>query len=130
MNEQELNEKFRIFEDQIMQLQGELDQIDKAIFDMGSVSSGLEELKGKTGKEIFSPLGQGIYIKSNLSSEEILVDVGKRNFVKKSIDETKELINSQKEKLEKLRKDLESDLKKIDEEVTRTMKDFEDSKNN
>ena len=127
MDEQELNSKFKMYENQIMQLQSQLDQINHAITDMDSVSNGLEELKGKTGKEIMSPLGQGIYIKSNLVSEEILVDVGEKTFVKKSIDETKNLISSQKEKLISLRSELESDLRKIDEEVTKTMKEFEES---
>ena len=56
----------------------------------GGISSGLGDLKGKKGKEIFAPVGRGIFAKAKLDSEEMLVDIGNGNFLSKSIDEAKE----------------------------------------
>ena len=125
MNEQELNQKFAEYENKIRQLQEQLRAVDQAIYDMKVISSGVEDLKGKEDEEILAPIGRGIYVKTKLLSEKLTVDVGSHNFVEKTIDETKDLIKVQREKLENVRTDLESKLKAIDSEITQTMKEFQ-----
>ena len=125
MNEQELNQKFQMFEAQIMQVQQQLQAIEQAIVDMQQIDIGLEDLIGKKEEEIMAPIGRGIYVKAKLLSEELVVDVGGKNFVNKDIPETKEMIQGQVKNLEGLKKELESELDKINEELTNTMKDFQ-----
>ena len=128
MNQEELNQKFMVFEQQIRQIQEQLGAIEQAILDMSQIKLGLDEIKGKTGEEIMAPIGRGVYIKAKLLSEELTVDVGGKNFVGKNIEETKELINEQIEKLKEIKVQLEKELDKINDEITSVMMKHEKEK--
>ncbi len=117
-NQEELMYKLSVYEQQIQQLQQQLEAVEQAIVEMKSLNSGLEELTGSKGKEILAPIGKGIFAKTKLLSEELTVDIGGSNLVKKSIPETKELIQGQIQKLEEVKKELNDNLEKINEELT------------
>lgn len=117
-NEQELMMKFQMYEQQIRQLQQQLEAVENAIVDISSLKLGLDEIKGSEGKEILASIGKGIYAKAKLVSEELIVDVGGKNFVKKDIDSTKDLIQGQIVKLEDIKKELEGSLDGISKELT------------
>lgn len=125
MNEQELNQKFSEYEQRIMQLQEQLGAIEKSVLNMTSVSTGLNDLKGKVNEEILAPIGSGIYIKAKLLSDDLLVDIGEGAFVDKTISETQDLIRAQQEKLKLTQKDLDKELEKINEEITQLMVTFQ-----
>ncbi len=125
MNEEELTEKFRVYETQIMQINEQLGAVESATLDLQKISLGLEEIK--EGEEILSPMGKGIFVKSKVLSEELTVDIGGGNFVKKTIPETRELISEQVKKLNSMKMELENELQRIDEEITNTMKEHEES---
>ena len=88
---------------------------------MNTLSIGLDELKGSEGKEILAPIGRGIFAKTKLISEELTVDVGGGNFVKKSIANTKKIIEEQVNKLEDVKIELNDNLEKIGEEMERVV---------
>lgn len=88
-NEQEILYKFSLFERQIKELQQQIESIEKGIVELTSLNFGLNELVGKTGEEIYAPMGRGIFVKAKLISEELSVDIGEGNVVKKSIPDTK-----------------------------------------
>ena len=121
----ELENKFRAYEQQIMQLQEQLHAVEQAILDMGKVSSGIKDLKGKKGEEIFAPIGRGIFVKAELLDEELLVDVGEKNLVSKSIEETVSLVSGQQEKLEDIRKQFENELNAINQELTKEFMEYQ-----
>lgn len=123
--EQELIFKFGMFEQQIHQLQEQMETVEKGINDLGALNFGLDELKGSTGKEILSPLGKGIFVKTKLVSENLTVDIGGRNFVKKGILETKEIIEDQIKKLIAIKGELNENLERISEEMTKTLEEFQ-----
>ncbi|NCN86374.1 prefoldin subunit alpha [archaeon] len=129
MNEQELNQKFQAYEQEIIYLQEQLKAVGQAIYDMNVVVSGLTDLKGKTGEEIMAPIGRGIFVKAKLLSEELTVDVGGKNFITKSIDETKGLIEDQVKKLNTMKNEIESSLDKVNEDITKTMQEFQEGNN-
>ena len=120
IDQQQLMLKFQMFEQQIRSLQQQLQAIEHAIVDLGSLNLGLDDLKGKLGEEIRAPLGRGIFVNAKLISEELLVDIGNKNYVKKSIDETKELMKNQILKLEEVRDELNSEMEKINDDLTQT----------
>jgi prefoldin subunit 5 len=66
----------------------------------------LDELIGKKDNDILAPIGRGIYASAKLTSEELLVDIGDKNFVKKSIPETKNILQGQLKKLDKVKEEL------------------------
>jgi len=119
--QQELMFKLQMFEQQAQQIQQQLQAVERAIVELSSLSFGLDELKGSEGKEIMSPVGRGIFARTKLLSEDLVVDVGGKNFVKKSIPETKELISGQVEKLEDVKKDLEKNMDMLRDELERVM---------
>ena len=124
MNEQEQQElyfKFSMFEKQIKELQQQIESVENGIVDLTSLNFGLDELTGSKDKEIFAPLGKGIFVKAKLISEELNVDIGSGNFVKKSIPETKELIESQIKKLQGIKVELENSLEEIGKEINGMM---------
>ena len=131
MEEQEQEMLFRLsmFEQQINQLQEQIQAVDKGINELGSLTTGLDGLKDSTGKEIFAPLGRGIFIKSKVISEDLLVDVGGKNLVKKSIPQTQELIESQIIKLQEIKKELDNNLEAASREVEKTINEAKEKQN-
>jgi prefoldin alpha subunit len=125
MNQEELIYTFGIYEQQIKNLQEQLESVNRGISDLELLNVDLEDLKGSIGKDIMAPVGRGIFIKSKIISEELNVDIGGGNFVKKSVDETKEIINSQIKKLEKVKNELEDSIKKMNSRIEELIKEVE-----
>jgi len=117
--EQELIIKLSMYEQQIKQTHKQLQAVEQAIIDITSIVSGLDELKGSKDQEILAPIGRGIFVKTKLISEDLIVDIGDKNFVTKDIESTKKIIQEQIEKLEKARIQLEKILDEINEELTK-----------
>ena len=111
-NQQELMQKFQMFEQQMQQIQQQLQAIEQGIIDLSNLNLGLDELVGKEGKETMSLVGKGIFAKTKLVSEELIVDVGGKNFVAKSIPETKEMIVNQIGKLKEAKEILTENMEK------------------
>ncbi len=114
--EQELQFKFGMLEQQIMAIQQQLQAVEQALVDLTSLNLGLDEIK--KDKEILAPIGRGIFVNAKTLSEELTVDVGGKNYVKKSVPDTKKLIQEQIEKLEKVREELNGELERINGELT------------
>ncbi len=121
--QQELMFKLSMFEQQIQQMQQQMQAIEQGIVELTSLNLGLGELVGSEGKEIMAPIGRGVFVKAKLLSEELTVDVGGKNFVKKSIPDTQEIINEQVKKLEDVKKSLSNSMEEINQELTRTVID-------
>ena len=117
--EQELTFKFKMLEQQIMAIQQQLQAVEQALVDMTSLNLGLDDIK--KDKEILAPMGRGIFTKAKLISEDLIVDIGGKNYVGKSISDTKDLIQEQIGKLEEVRESLNVELENINEEITRVM---------
>jgi prefoldin alpha subunit len=119
--QQELLYKFSMFERQIREIQQQIEAIERGIVDLGTLNFGLDELVGGKDKEILAALGKGIFVKAKLLSEELTVDIGSGNFIKKSIPDTKALIEEQMEKLIQVKKELENNLQEMDKEISMMM---------
>ena len=119
--QQELMFKLGMFEQQIQQIQQQVQAVEQGIVEMNSLNFGLDELVGKEGNEILAPIGRGIFVKSKLISEELTVDIGGGNFVKKTIPDTKKIIEEQIRKLEDVKKELNANLAKLSGELMKIM---------
>ena len=120
-NQQEIMYKLSMYEQHIKNLQQQIQAVEQAIIDMGSINLGLDDLVGKKDKEILAPIGKGIFVKAKLLSEDLIVDIGNKNFVAKDIPKTKELLKNQIEKLENIKVELNSNMEKIGEELMSIM---------
>jgi prefoldin alpha subunit len=116
--EQELARKFHVFEHQIRMLQEQMNAVEQATMDLQTLDFGLDDLKDSKDREILAQVGRGIFVKAKITGEELLVDIGNKNFVTKSIENTKEVLKEQIEKLNQIKEDLESELDKINTEIT------------
>ncbi len=121
--QQELMFKLSMFEQQIQQLQQQLQAVEQGIIELMTLSTGLDELVGSKDKEIMAPIGRGIFVKAKLLSEELTVDVGGKNFVKKGIPDTQKIIKEQTKKLEEIKKSLSKAMEDINQELTKTVMD-------
>ena len=128
--QQEIIFKLSMFEQQIQQLQQQLQAIEQGIIEMNSLNLGLDELIGSEGKEVFTPIGRGIFARTKLLSEELTVDVGGKNFVKKTIPETKKIIDEQIKKLEDVKEEMNDNLKKINGEVIKIINEAKEKEEN
>lgn len=109
--------KLAMFEQQMNQMQQQISAVEQMIIELNSLSLGLDELVGKKDAEIFAPIGRGIFAKAKLVSEDLLVDVGGRNLVKKSIPETQKILQEQIQKLKTAQGELEINLENLGREV-------------
>jgi len=118
-NNPELMAKLGMFEQQIKGIQEQMQAVEQAILDLTSLTHGLGELEGKKDQEILAQMGRGIFVKAKLLSEELIVDVGGKNLVKKDIKSTQEIINAQLVKLQEVQADLNKNLETMNEEITK-----------
>ena len=112
-NQQELLFKISMFEQHIENLRQQLSAVEESLLYLDSINLGLEDIKNSKGKEILASIGKGIFVKAQLLSEELTVDVGGNNFVKKDIPETKKLIETQIKKLQDIKKELEEKIEEV-----------------
>ena len=115
--QQELIYQLSILQQQAQQIQEQLQLVEQNVSDLNSISDGLNELRGKKDSEMLAPLGRGIFVKAKILSEELTVDIGKKNFVKKSIPETQEIILLQIDKIAQIKERLLDELDKINNQL-------------
>ncbi len=120
-DQQELMFQLSMFEQQIQSIQQQLQAVERAINELSTLVIGLDDLKGSEGKEILAPIGKGIFVKTKLLSEKLIVDVGGKNFIAKEIPDTQEVIKGQVEKLEGAREELNKALEEISGKMTESL---------
>lgn len=125
-NQQEITNQLGMIEHQMRNLQEQLMAVDKGIVELGSLNIGLDDLKGSEGKEIIAPLGKGIFVKTKLISEDLIVDIGNKNLIKKSIPKTQELIKKQIKNLEAAKEEINRNLDIVGKEAEKVMGDFKE----
>lgn len=119
--DQELMMKFQMFEQQINQINQQLQAVEQAIVELSQINLGLDDLVGAKGKEIMAPVGRGIFAKTKLLDENLVVDIGEKKFVKKSIPNTKKILQEQIAKLQQAQEQLNQNMEQINQELTKTM---------
>src|SRR3989344_4877700 len=123
--------KLGMYEQQMKQIHEHLQFIEQNILELTELSIGLNEIKGKDGNEILAKIGEGIFVEAKISSEELLVEVGGRKFVKKNVEETKKIIEQQIEKLGSLKENLSGSLEQMSKEVNEFLINLQnENKNN
>ena len=122
---QEIVFRFQMFEQQMQNLQQQLQAVEQGVVELNSLNLGLDELVGGKDKEIMAPIGRGIFAKAKLLSEDLVVDIGNKNLVKKSIPDTKKILEEQIEKLGEVRKELVSEAEKIQGEMAKIFEEVQ-----
>ena len=112
---QEMYMEFQMLDQHIKQMQKQLEMVTHQLIELNATSSSLDEFrKIGPGKEVFVPLSSGIFAKAGIKdTSEVLVNVGANVAVKKDIESTKRLIQSQMEEIRKIQKQMVDELEKL-----------------
>jgi len=129
MVKEQINQKileFNALEMQLQEIEQQKTLIEKQIAEIRNLENSLEELKKeKKGNEMFSVIGQDIFVKSKLeTTENVLVNVGSKTFVNKTIEEAKKGIELKIAKFEKLYEELIKKAEKIVEKLMKLEKEI------
>jgi len=90
-------------EQQMGQIQGQLQVVDQQVIELQNTKVAVQDLKhADISSNLWAPISQGIFVQAELKdNKKLLVNVGSDILVKKKISETKELLDSQIEEIQK-----------------------------
>ena len=97
--DQEAIMKIQMMEQESNQLNEQLQMIEQSVNEMLELKASLDEIGKNENKEILANIGKRIYIPVEIKDKKLIVEVGKKNFVKKTIPQAKEIITDQLKKL-------------------------------
>lgn len=116
--QQEILYRLNLYEQHLNQLRQQFQAVEEGIVELNSLNFGLDDIETSEGKEILALLGRGVFVKAKIVSNDLIVDVGNKNFVNKKVSETKEIIEEQIQKLENLKKELDEKIVEVEKEAT------------
>ena len=125
-NQQEILFKLSLIEQQMQNLHSQLQAVEQGIVELETLKIGLEEFNNSKGKEIIAPLGKGIFTKAKIISDKLIVDIGNKNLIKKSVKDTQKLIVEQIGKLREAKKELNKNLEATSKNAEKMIKSFEE----
>ena len=94
MNQQQIMQ-IQMIEQEAQQLNQQIQLIEQNTIELQDLNKSLDEIEQEESKEILAGLGKGIYLPVKITDKNLIVEVGNKIFVKKTIPETKELIKEQ-----------------------------------
>jgi len=132
MNQEQII-KIQIMEQEANQLNEHLKLIEQNINEMQELVVSLDEVDKKESQEILANIGKRIYIPVKITDKKLIVEVGNKHFVKKSIPETKKVIEEQlgnligakteiMEKLEEIQEKMKAIIEEIEKEQAKEKK--------
>jgi len=79
--------------------QEQMQMLDQQVAEIMAIQDSLHELDKSKEKTIYANLGKNIFIKTEITDKNLLVDVGNRTFLKKNIPDTLKVIEEQLSKI-------------------------------
>ena len=122
--------QIQMMEQEANQLNEQLQLIEQNVSEMQELKASLDEIENSDGKtEILANLGKRIYIPVEIKEKgkdlKLVVEVGRGNFVKKNISETKEVVDGQVDKLIQGKNQIMSRLEELQTMMMRLVGDIE-----
>lgn len=108
--QQEILFKLSLIEQQMQSMHQQLQAVEQGMVELETLKIGLGEFNDSKGKEIIATLGKGIFTKAKIISDKLIVDIGNKNLVEKSVKDTQKLIAEQIGKLMEAKKELNKNL--------------------
>jgi len=125
--DQEQIMQFQMMQEEANKFSQQLQMIESNLKEIEEIQNGLSEIEKKETIEILANIGKKIYIPVEIKDKNLIIEVGNKKFVKKSITETKELIKEQIVKLNSARQEITQRLEQLQEEAGRLMMEIENS---
>ena len=111
-------------EQEASQLQQQLQLIEQNINEMQDINESLVGIE-KGSNDILANLGKNIYIPVEIKDKKLIIEVGNKNYVKKSIPEAKEVIEDQIKKLMKTKMEILGKLQELQSEMENMMQELQ-----
>ncbi|MEK6860169.1 MAG: prefoldin subunit alpha [Nanoarchaeota archaeon] len=113
MNQEQMMQ-LQMIEQEANQLNQQTELIEQNLKEIEELKTGLGEIEKKETKEILVNIGKRIFLPVEIKDKNLIVEVGNKNFVKKSIEEAKELIDEQICKLNSAREQITERLHELE----------------
>ncbi len=114
-----------MLQQQSEEIESRLQFVNEQIQELEQFSGDLRVLDKNDNKEILASLGKGVYAKSELKDKKLFVQVGAGVVIKKSINETIEVIGEQIKRFEEARVQLKMQLESYAQELKRMVAEVE-----
>ena len=105
MNMEEKERQKEIFElnmldMQLRQMEQQAMMVEQQILEQQTTSHNLDELKKtKNGQNMLFPFSKDIFIEGKLEKNDVLVNIGSKTLVRKSIEDAKKIVVKQRDRL-------------------------------
>ena len=111
--------EFQMMQQQLQQVQQQIQKFDAQSEELNNVIAALDDFKKmKNGAEMLVPLASGIFAYAELKdSAAVRVNVGSNVSVKKSVDDTKELVKQQITEIDKYKEQLAENFMQMNQQL-------------
>ena len=113
MNREEYLIRLSMLEQEANKIEEQIGIISQQINELEVLKSSLKNLDRNEKRELLAPLGRGIFFKSELKEKELFVNVGQGIVVKKSPEETAEIIERQVSQLGEIKEQLITNISEV-----------------
>ena len=123
--DQEAIMRIQMMEQETNQLNEQLKAVDQNVAEMNDLKASLEEIESNDSKEIMANLGKRIFIPVDIREKKLIVEVGKGNFVKKNVSDTKKIVDEEGDKLMDAKNQIMGRLDELQNEMTKMIMEFQ-----
>ena len=122
---QELIIKIQIMEQEANQLNEQLQMVEQNVNEMLELKASLDEIGKEENKDILANIGKKIFIPVEIKTKELIVEVGKGHYVKKTPEETIKIVESQLDRLMEGKTQIVGRLDELQNEMQSLIKEIE-----
>ena len=123
--DQEAIMKIQMMEQETNQLNEQLKMVDQNVIEMKDLKASLDEIDSNENKEIMANLGKRIFIPVDIREKSLIVEVGKGNFVKKSVPDTKKIVDEEGDKLMEAKNQIMGRLDELQNDMNKMIMEFQ-----
>ena len=123
--DQEAIMKIQMMEQETNQLNEQLKMVDQNVIEMKDLKASLDEIDSNENKEIMANLGKRIFIPVDIREKSLIVEVGKGNFVKKSVPDTKKIVDEEGNKLMEAKNQIMGRLDELQNDMNKMIMEFQ-----
>ena len=117
MANEEILMQLSMLEQQSQELTQQVESANNQISEIEALKLSMEKLKSGKYKEVLSPLGRGVFIKTNVKDDKVFVNVGNKVVIKKSYDEAIKLLDAQIIRVKEIKESFVSDIEEINKKL-------------
>jgi len=115
--------KLNMFQQEAQKIEDQVNMMNQQIIELRGLQDNLSSLENETEKEFLAPIGRGIYVKSEMKEKQLFVNIGSGIVLRKSHQETREIIERQVSQLDEVKERLLGQLNDISRMVTEVIQE-------